>query len=39
MESGKPARADRLEQLMRTVLLLALAGGTFWAFLDTQFVF
>jgi hypothetical protein len=39
MESGKPAGGDRLELLMRTVLLLALAGGTFWAYLDGQTVF
>lgn len=39
MDSSKPASGDRLELLMRTVLLLALAGGTFWAYLDGQTVF
>jgi hypothetical protein len=39
MERGKPAGGDRLELLMRTVLLLALAAGTFWVYLDGQTVF
>jgi hypothetical protein len=39
MDSGKPAGGDRLEQLMRSVLLLALAAGTCWVYLDGRSVF